>query len=123
MKEQAQMLLELGFPLSFKYKVHSSNGYADNPSDVPEPTKEYLEPTYWEVKQWLWEKHKMVVCCDISRDKDCHCVIRGEDMGIIIPEILEKPDDIPRFNSPITAEIEGIKKAVQYLHSQSLTNK
>lgn len=119
MKQYIPILLELNFPLRFEYKIHPSNGYADNPADVPEPSKEYQEPTYWEVKKWFWEKHKMVVCVDINRDKQCHCCIRGYDMGIIIPEDILSDNWKPNFHdSPIIAEMDGINKAIEYLHKQ-----
>lgn len=115
MKEQIQMLLELGFPLRFNYKIHPSNGYADDPSDVPEPTKEYIEPTYWEVKQWLYDKHKIYF--KVSSHEGViyfKCSIHANSTILYRSAIIN-----PITNSPITAEVEGIKKAVECLHKQN----
>lgn len=80
---------------------------------------ENLYPSYWEVKKCLWEKYKMVVCVDINRNKENHCCIRNQTMDIIIPaDILSenwKPDF---YDSPITAEIEAIKKVILELYKK-----
>lgn len=118
------MLLELGYPLSFDWKVSTLNGYADNPADVPEPTKEYREPSYWAVKEWLWNRHRLVVNVDINKNKQCFCCIRDESMNIIIPGNILSENWIPYFfDSPIDAEIDGIKKIIAHLYDEYLKTK
>lgn len=125
--EDSKMLRILGFNQLCYDAFILSTGEKRNPSSFDHAADfnhvVYIDscsrPTYGQVKIWLWEKHKMVVCVDINRNKENHCCIRNETMDIIIPaDILSenwKPDF---YDSPITAEIEAIKKVIQELYKQ-----
>lgn len=66
-------------------------------------------PLWQQVEQWLWEKKKIVV--------------RIEQLGNHWLWIRIEPKTIPlccldKYDSPITAKIEGIKQAIKHLHSK-----
>lgn len=68
-------------------------------------------PTYMEVKEWLWEKHKVIV--EHCYNYNCtEFAIRIYQNGTIMTKTFQT------YNSPILAEKEGIKKTVECLHSQ-----
>lgn len=65
--------------------------------------------TYWEAKEWLWEKHKISFML-FHFNETYNCEVSIEDAVLV--------EDENYFDSPITAEKEGINKAIGYLHSQ-----
>ena len=73
-------------------------------------------PLWSQVKEWLWQKHKIFVTSfKWASDKlgwDYSIVDKNED----VPPYMAKEDH--HLDSPILAEVEGIKKAIEYLHSQ-----
>lgn len=65
-------------------------------------------PTYWQAKQFLWEKHK------ISLQVESYV----EGMEGHKFRIWNTKDWLYKFDSPITAEMEGIKSAIQEIWKQ-----
>lgn len=135
--EIAKMLKELGFDeecISYYWESDAVSFHMDAPECVVPISNSKLQtlhkriencsrPSYCEVKQWLWNKHKIWVkpwrpyagedqingkyvysCID--------CTITDGGGTGICDAILDEVD----FDSPITAEIEGIKSAVQHLY-------
>lgn len=100
----SQMVKELGFnERCYEYGSEGLFGY----------------PSWWQIKQFLWEKYKFTVCVDINRDKECHCCVRDYNMEIIIPSDILSENWKPKFfDSPIEAERDAIRKAVKHLHEQ-----
>lgn len=110
MKELIPMLLDLGFPLPFQYKTHALNGYIDNPADVPDPTKEYREPSPSDVEKWLWEKHQLFISIRINEDRTYHYRILNTGNFKII--------SMPDYLNPIEAKTKSLESAIKYLHKK-----
>lgn len=95
---------------------HNSDSETKNWND---PNCKCSAPLWQQVKQWLWEKHDIFIeVVDVStQDESIHS---DKMIGIIEFEyavkIKEEYIEVNQTDSPITAEIEGIKKAVQYLY-------
>ncbi len=64
-------------------------------------------PLWKQVKQWLWEKHKITFEVRNYSDGFLCVMVDGTIRNTTF-----------QFDSPITAEQEGIKKAIEYLHSR-----
>lgn len=78
-------------------------------------THQISAPYYQQIKKWLWEKYKIVIQVgNVSshvegyNEYEFETTIEDGDGQSI--------DYIDSFDSPITAEIDGIKKTVEYLH-------
>lgn len=63
-------------------------------------------PTWHQVKTWLWEKYKIHIQIEDRRSKYFNCWVVLKNDAIQIDE---------NFDSPIEAEKECIKQAVEYL--------
>lgn len=137
--EMAKMLKEL------KSNIKCYCSYIDSPDSGGHPTQTLVSnknldflsdpdsigvldlvqaPLWQQIEQWLWDKHKLVICVDITNahDRSCVYVVRsGETSGIILPEIVESSKSFKRFPSPITSKQEAIKDTIQYLFKQSQT--
>jgi len=70
-------------------------------------------PLWQQVKEWLWEKHKIKI---ESRDYN-----HGFIGVTIFPN--KNRSTTEEYDSPITASTEGIKAAVKWLGEQQLKNK
>lgn len=75
-------------------------------------------PLWWQVKKWLWEKHKIIIEIqdipirseeELGAIYECECAVR-DGLGELI--------NVFDSENPITAEIEGIISAVEYLNDQ-----
>jgi hypothetical protein len=72
-------------------------------------------PLWSQVKEWLWSEHKIWI--KPSEEKNVHlqfCYYIMQNNEWIEP----LDSKITKYDSPVTSEIEGIKKAVEYLYSQ-----
>lgn len=79
--------------------------------------------SWWDIKRWLWEKHRLwfnqttiVAPTDILKHKFYDIVYRCKEG---FPTLFRTD----MFDSPAESEIEGIKKAVKYLHEQKQKGK
>lgn len=88
--------------MSFEMSAYYSEDEIKN-SEVDEEV--YCAPLWQQAKQWLWEKHKMAIYPEILSGYYYKIFKRGE-----IPI-----GGLTKYDSPIEAEIEGIKAAVKYL--------
>lgn len=68
------------------------------------------DTSYWDIKQWFWEKHGIEINYLSSKDRKIWCGGWKND------RVFDSTGN--KFDSPITAEIEGIKKAIHNLHSK-----
>lgn len=70
-------------------------------------------PLWQQVKQWLWEKEKIWVyrMRGDKKNEFTYRIIKDETV------LFELNSGI-YYSSPITAETEGIKKAIEYLHEK-----
>lgn len=68
-------------------------------------------PTYQQIEQWLWEKHRIYLRLHESGNMFVYSI---EDFEKVL--IAFKPNDF--VETPTTAKIEGIKKAIKHLHSK-----
>jgi len=100
---------------NWEFMIMRHTGFHLSNSQIHDPFTHVAAPAWQQVKQWLWEKHKMTVSCSYS-DQQTHYygVYRGEFEAIV-------DDSKESFDSPITAEIEGIKAAVEHLHEKLKT--
>lgn len=131
--QTAKMLKELGFKEDciafyeedgeFKYnngtKDFNNNWIAKNKDGI----EYYSAPLCWDLKKWLWDKHKThIEITHIITNYPIHDklvfkteIISHEKENKIVFTFHKRLEQI--FISSIDAEIEGIKKAVEYLHS------
>ncbi len=65
-------------------------------------------PLWQQVKQWLWDKHKIILEVDEVENGKIYCSVSKLNESYLFETEVSF--------SPITAEIEGIKAAVKYLH-------
>jgi hypothetical protein len=104
-----KMLMEIGFDVMDGEKSQSI------PNAPDKPIEWYLAPTWLVVKEWLWEKNKIhLVSTTAKNNLQFYCYAMKVDTAISSGEVANSEE----FNSPITAEIEGIKKAVEYLYEE-----
>lgn len=111
--EVSKQLKELGYNEEcYGYyfdKSFEPSSCAENSSNPSE--KLYASAPLWQqVKQWLWEKNKIKI--DVYSIHNSNNFFATFSIG---QTIKGRSKDI---HSPITAEIEGIKKAVEHLHKQ-----
>jgi len=72
-------------------------------------------PTWWQVKQWLWEKHKINIEITFAKSSSKMRDYRKFVWFIYVDGFWKNEfSDKQEFDSPVTAEIEGIKQAVEY---------
>lgn len=66
-------------------------------------------PTYQDAENWLWSEHKLYVRTQPRSDRQYiwHRTYRGVESF-----------PMEGFNSPIPAHREGIRKAIEHIHSQ-----
>lgn len=118
--ETSKMLKELGFDKPcFAYydsrRILEIRDYPDRESrgnwkiELPPCTA----PLWQQVKEWLWI-HKAICMHTFSDVRDEGTLFICEAVHGYAPIIKQ----IQNTTSPITAEIEGIKKTVEYLHQQ-----
>lgn len=116
--ETARMLKELGFdemciatyrhdkghePTPIRIKPDGEkNSYWENTHEC----KIYTAPLWQQVKQWLWDKYK--VSMEVTNYVE-------SEQGYKF-KIWNTKEWLSGFSSPITAENEGIKKAVEHLY-------
>lgn len=120
--ETAKTLKEIGFNfgcLTFFY--NKDFRFVRNPeydsilnAEHNETHEEWIEcPTWWQIKQWLWDKHQI----SIEREEKNH-----SKKGRLFRCWLSTEADVvwqsEWFDSPITTEIEGIKQAIKYLYKK-----
>lgn len=117
--ETAKMLKELGYPKSqdgkhFGWYRVDKNILVDRdiPSRMQSHFNTILAPLWKQVKEWLWEqKHRPSIM-----------VYRFGTYYFYYIEFAVTKEKLPnskeKFNSPIEAEIEGIKRAVEYLYKK-----
>lgn len=74
-------------------------------------------PSYHQVKKWLWEKHGITIY-DIRDYVKNTFEFRAtkNKLNLIDKQVQMLPLKMESFNSPITAEIEGIKYSIKYLY-------
>lgn len=115
--ETSKMLKELGFdePCFGLYGIHGEFRYSHEAVQLYRPKNSDLTicttaPLWQQVKQWLFDRQSKVRI-DVARSQ-------GEYFVGVFKEGLHLFSIDAQFNSPITAEIEGIKKAVEYLHEK-----
>ena len=79
-----------------------------------ESPPKYKITNWHEIKEFLWDRYKMSICWEnkasahfgwLFRHGQCECELSGYDS---------------KLESPIEAEINGIKKAIEYVHSNLL---
>lgn len=114
--ETSKMLKELRFDevcLSFYSNYNQQVNRNDSwdmgftSKDLTKDFMECLAPTWQQVKQWLWENHKWRI--SIRRiSKEYTYEIWNQNNAPIEYGV--------KYDSPINAEIVGIKQAIQYLH-------
>ena len=85
-----------------KVIVTKNSSYAD--SEV------CTRPTWQQVKCWLWEKHKLLIKFDDDKD---------DEFSFKVETLREVVFNEGSFDSPITAEVEGLMKAVEYLYKEN----
>lgn len=118
--ETSKMLKELQLTM---FATHLWNG-DDNPPTLismnHKQSDKYIVKRNWysafrwqEIKEWLWEKHKIGLF--VFGDKEltgsyynCEGSFHASDSRIFKTK---------NFESPIKAEIEGIKSTIKHLHS------
>lgn len=113
--ETAKMLKELGMILPLN-ETFASWGEPENGGGLYTgsfDTTALRAPLWQQVKQWLWEKHQIFIRITQGMGGTRFiCVACKSSSGLE-----QLTEDIGIYN-PITAEIEGIKKAVEYLHEK-----
>ena len=118
----SKMLKELGFNEDciafyeedgeFKYnngtQEFGSNWLANNKKNI----EYYSAPLLEQVKKWLWMEHRIfTIARPISWSENTYRFESYRDGFGIVCSI-----DDEHLDSPLTAENEGIKKSVEYLH-------
>ena len=120
----AKLLKELGFNSQcLKYYEEKGMMYPANCYNSEMADDDCTAPLWQQVKEWLWEKHNVCVRVGLSDEinPDHHYYfIHATNKSKTIP-FYDFPNDRkskPIYESPITTEIEGIKKAVEYLYEE-----
>jgi len=116
--EHSKMLKELGFDEKC-FAFHSNTNLIIqecHSADIkPHWDRTFLAPLWQQVEEWLWNTHKISIECecvsvhDIMFKVRVYKFMRGE-AGLI---------QYLHFDSPIIGKMEGIKKAIEYLHELS----
>lgn len=72
-----------------------------------------MYPSYWEVKRWLYENHK--IWFEVTPYSKWFVIssVHGNEKEVNIIE--------GKHDSPIDAEIKGIRKVIQQLHKRGCT--
>lgn len=99
-----------------------ARAYDKNGVEVNWTTKHFAcwKPIWQQVKRWLWERHKISIEVERVNNQGqndmfkcrIYCWSAKGEAGLIA---------YIHFDSPIEAEIEGIKKAVEHLHENRIT--
>lgn len=110
--ETAKMASLLGLEtMCIAYYTKSKNLMMPDSINYPKLTnKEVWAPTWQQVKQWLWEKYGIAVHYEWLSS----FYSRIEQMGET------QKGGLTPHKSPITAEIDGIKATVNFLHTRML---
>jgi hypothetical protein len=118
---------EVGTLISMKFTISESQEEKERLKDYDEDDyvfidfipsddmKDVLRPTWQQVKQWLWEKHNIYIEIGETIREKFHYHIykkRETDRNTIWTDAM--------FTSPVTAEINGIKKAIEHLREQKI---
>lgn len=75
-----------------------------------------MYPSWWQIKEWLWQNYKITfVVKQAVGFKVFDCRVQEDYAREYVVETW-------KFESPILAEIDGIKKVVEHLHKK-LPNK
>lgn len=95
------------------YKLGSKN------SELPQWATS--APLWQQVKEWLWNKHKFWIQCfssSYSNSKYSVLILQAKQYN-------DSPKSCKKnlYNSPLLAEIEGVKLAVRYLYSKKKKKK
>lgn len=112
----SERLKELGFDDKVMgYHLNKVDGVYITAYERVEQHRSIKAPLWQEIKQWLWEKHGIAVSWRREDGDECFNYKLYGDVEI------NRSDEI--FESPITAEIEGIKKAIEYLYNERIEEK
>ena len=109
--ETAKKLKELGFKdVCYGFFAHHKDGYyildlikSKNEGGV------VSSPMWQQVKEWLWNNNKIMITCEICLG-GIQFFVWKEQIGLGLH------DDDVYFDSPIKAETQGIKMAVEHLY-------
>lgn len=105
------------FTKSFGIYKNSKSTYSPSDKDLPQ----YISrPTYQQVKEWLYKKHKIFISVNKVAVKKYHAFFETKDENKI-PVWNEKKDKFLTrkmyYDSPLVVEIECIEAAVIYLYN------
>lgn len=112
--ETSKMVRDLGFKETC-FKMYHHGEFLDSYSDTLIDGFKDTQPTFrcplWsQIKQWLWEKQHRVRIAVMRESGTYFVAVFKEGMHLCSIDT--------SFDSPITAETEGIKKAVEYLYTK-----
>lgn len=117
--ESCRMLKELGFNEECFVFYNGSEGGLVYPVSAKrehmneEWERTFIAPLYQQVKQWLWEKHQMHIKHEMVSDDCFEYYIRIKMSQLV------KYSDSRAYKSPVIAEREGIKAAIEYIYENT----